>query len=142
MNDKRNGFSLEGDLGPVIKGDVPLPNVEDVDPMLFLNNLASVGHGWMPQWGYALIEGRKAWAYFYLTSAGMGGALDGGGYAVIYRSPGYDLDTKRAVHKPRVVRFAICKHEKVASAGANPRRGWHPGACKHCGLDMTVDSGD
>lgn len=24
----------------------------------------------------------------------------------------------------------------------DPRRGWHPGHCKHCGKDMSVDSGD
>lgn len=22
------------------------------------------------------------------------------------------------------------------------RRGWHPAKCKHCGMDMSVDSGD
>lgn len=43
---------------------------------------------------------------------------------------------------PGLARFAICKHEFVAGAGANPSRGWHPSKCKHCGLDNSIDSGD
>jgi hypothetical protein len=38
--------------------------------------------------------------------------------------------------------FAICKHEKVEGAGADHQRGWHPGHCGKCGMDMSVDSGD
>jgi hypothetical protein len=45
--------------------------------------------------------------------------------------------------KPRVFKFALCKHEKTEEGHRpNQGRGWHPGHCKHCGMDLTVDSGD
>jgi hypothetical protein len=134
MTDKRKGYSFDDDLKPIVEGKVPLPNIVDIDPLLFLNNLAAVGHGLMPKWGYSSIDGRKQWTQFYLSS-GQGGGLNGQGYAVRY-GPSYPKP------EPRVMRFAICKHEKVAAPGANPSRGWHPGHCSKCGLDMTVDSGD
>jgi hypothetical protein len=124
-------FTLEEDLEPIISGKVEVPNIEDIDPIRFLNNLASGGHSLVPKWGRALINGRKNWAQFFMTPAGMGGRLDGGGYVVVWGNTA-----------PVVARFAICKHEKVDGPGANHSRGWHPGSCKHCGLDMTVDSGD
>lgn len=43
---------------------------------------------------------------------------------------------------PRGWRVAICEHEKVEGAGANHMRGWHPGRCRLCDMDMSVDSGD
>ena len=135
-------YTLENDYAPILKGEVEIPNAEDVDPLLFLTNLASGGHSLVPHWGWAKIDGRNAWAQFFLTPAGMGGRFDGGGYAVVYRSGRYDQETKKMIHQPIVVRFAICKHEKVDAPGANHSRGWHPGSCKHCGLDMTVDSSD
>jgi hypothetical protein len=108
-----------------------LPNAEDVDPIEFLNHLASGGHMMQPVWGYALspASGRQQWTQFFLTSYMMSGC-DGGGYAVTYG------------HPPLVRRFAICKHEVVDHAGANHNRGWHPGHCVKCGYDMTYDSGD
>lgn len=34
-------------------------------------------------------------------------------------------------------------HEAVSTGTyAESMRGWHPAKCKHCGLDMSVDSGD
>lgn len=135
-------YTIETDYAPILKGDIDIPNAEDVDPLLFLTNLASGGHSWVPQWGWGKINGRKNWTQFFLTPAGMGGRFDGGGYAVVYRTGRYDQEAKKMIHQPIVVRFAICKHEKIAGIGANPLRGWHPGSCKHCGLDMTVDSGD
>lgn len=131
MNAHKNKYTIDDDLAPIIKGEVPLPNAEDVDPMQFLSNLSCVGHAWVPKWGWSKNGQHKEWTYYFLTPAGMGSSLDGGGYAVIY-----------AGQNPRVVRFAICQHEKVAGFGANPQRGWHPGSCRHCGLDMTIDSGD
>jgi hypothetical protein len=124
-------FTLEDDLAPIVAGKVEVPNIEDIDPIRFLSNLASGGHSLLPKWGWALINGRKNWAQFFMTPAGMGGRLDGGGYVVAWGN-----------QAPTVARFAICKHEKVDGPGANHSRGWHPGSCKHCGLDMTVDSGD
>lgn len=128
-------FTIEDDYKPFVTGATPLPNAEPVEPLSFLNNLAAGGHSLTPHWGWAILpdNSRKQWTQFFLTPAGMGGRLDGGGYAVTYnsRSDG-----------PIIRRFRICKHEQVLSAGADPGRGWRPGSCKHCGLDMTVDSGD
>jgi len=136
-------YTLENDYMPIIKGDVDIPNAEAVDPLLFLNNLASGGHSLVPHWGWGRITGqRKQWTQFFLTPAGMGGRFGGGGYAVTYGGSKYDQETKKSTQTPIVLRFAICKHEKVDAIGANHQRGWHPGSCKHCGLDMTVDSGD
>jgi hypothetical protein len=43
----------------------------------------------------------------------------------------------------RVFKFALCVHEKTEEGHhPNHSRGWHPGHCKHCNMDMSVDSGD
>ena len=39
-----------------------------------------------------------------------------------------------------VGRFEICQHKKESTRDARPDRGWFPGFCAHCGLDMTIDS--
>lgn len=135
VTSRRDGYSLDADLMPIINGDIPLPNTEEIEPLRFLNNLASGGHSMTPHWGWALrhIGGRKQWAQFFMSPVSMGGqgTFNGSGYAVIYGNV-----------TPAVLRFAICKHEKVDGIGANPRRGWHPGSCRLCGLNMTVDSSD
>jgi hypothetical protein len=111
-----------------------LPNVRDVDPIAFLNDLAARGHMMEPVWGYALLPdgSRPQWTQFFLLAdANMGFQLGGGGYAVTYANP-----------FPFIRRFQICNHEIVLHAGADPSRGWNPGHCKHCGMDMSVDSSD
>jgi len=120
-----------GKSGNSNQGLQPLPNAEDVDPIEFLNHIASGGHMMVPVWGYALLPdgSRQQWTQFFLTTYMMSGS-DGGGYAVTYG------------HPPSVKRFAICKHEVQEGPGANPNRGWHPGHCVKCGFDMTYDSGD
>lgn len=133
----RRQYSLKDDLEPIITGDVTLPNFEvEEDLARTINNIASGGHSMLAKWGWAKLPGgRKQWTQFFLTPSAMGnanyGAFDGGGYALIWD-----------YNKPVVGTFAICRHKKVAGAGANPSRGWHPGRCEKCGLDMTVDSGD
>lgn len=44
----------------------------------------------------------------------------------------------------RVAREAACPgHERIETASLEEsRRGWHRGECKHCGKNMTYDSGD
>ena len=43
----------------------PLPNAEDVDPIEFLNHIASGGHMMQPVWGYALTpSGSNQWSQF------------------------------------------------------------------------------
>lgn len=123
-----------GKSGSPNKGLHPLPNATDVDPMQFLQDLAARGHMMEPVWGYALLpsECRQQWTQFFLLAdANMGFELGGGGYAVTYGSKA-----------PIIRRFQICNHEIELHASANPERGWRPGHCKHCGMDMTIDSGD
>jgi hypothetical protein len=114
---------------------LPLPNAEDVDPMEFLNNLAAVGHGLKPVWGYARSprSDGNLWTQFFLND-------DGGGYAVSYGGTRYLNDKPYAT--PIVRRFTICKHEIEEGPGANHSRGWHPGHCRLCGVDTSYDSGD
>lgn len=122
---------------------LPLPNAEDVDPLEFLNTLAASGHMMTPLWRYTLLptERRPQWTMlFLLHDANMGGELGGGGYAVTYG--GQKWLGGKGEHMPIVRRFRICKHERELAPGADPDRGWRPGKCKHCGMDMTIDSGD
>jgi len=124
-----------GKSGSANQGLKPLPNAEDVDPLKFLDSLASGGHMMTPVWGYALLPdgSRQQWTQFFLTSFMGLNQFDGGGYAVTYGGYGKG---------PIVRRFAICKHQTVDAPGANHGRGWHPGWCRHCGMNMTYDSGD
>lgn len=125
------------EINPIVTGDVDVPNFVALNSYgEFLNNLAAGGHMLLPIWGWAKLPGeRKQWTQFFLTGAGMGsprnGCFDGGGYMVTYDSRG-----------PIIGTFAICRHVKKDAPGADHRRGWHPGACEKCGMDMTIDSGD
>lgn len=132
-----------GKSGSANRGLKPLPNAKDVDPLAFLNDLAARGHMMEPVWGYALLPdgSRPQWTQFFLLAdANMGFELGGGGYAVTYG--GAKWDGKAQQETPIVRRFQICQHEIELHAGADPSRGWRPGHCKHCGMDMTIDSGD
>lgn len=54
-----------------------------------------------------------------------------------------DMDANKIYQgAPKAFRVAICKHEKVPGPDAKPLYGWHPGSCRLCGMDLTVDSGD
>jgi hypothetical protein len=46
--------------------------------------------------------------------------------------------------KARIAREAACPGHEAVSTGTfeESRRGWHPAKCKHCGKDMSIDSGD
>lgn len=56
------------------------------------------------------------------------------------------LDNPESARKWRAQRAAerACPgHERVSTETHDEgRRGWHPGKCKHCGKDMSYDSGD
>lgn len=132
--DKRNGFSLEQDLEPIMAGKVELPNFEELDLAKGVSTLAC-GSGLdvtEVKWAKIAGDARQSaqWARYFLNTT-QGGAYDGTGYVMLYGSG-----------KGRIGTFAICKHEKLAAADARPSVGWHPGRCTKCGLDMTVDSGD
>lgn len=115
------------DFLPFKNGEVALPNTTSISHEDFLKNVASFGHSYAYMWGYAKIEGRKCWTAFFCN------IHDGTGMAVSYVMSG-----------AWTVRFAICQHEKVArpTDRPNPQRGWHPGVCSKCGMNMDVDSGD
>jgi hypothetical protein len=68
----------------------------------------------------------------FLNSVPGGSGWDGSGLILTKDYP-----------QPKIFTFALCKHEKTEE-GHNPNhgRGWHPGHCKHCNMDMSVDSGD
>lgn len=128
--DKRKGYSLLDDLQPIIDGKVALPNFKSLDLERAVGNIAACyGPGLR---GSALLPGNphREWAQFFLDR-GQGGGLQGSGI-VLYWSPS----------KGKAATFAICEHVKADAPGANHSRGWHPGHCTKCGLDMSVDSGD
>ena len=130
-------YTLE-DLSPYFNppymADQPLPNAEEIPIEEALSDLCSgavgvqgMGHGVLP-------DGTGTRARFrLLTRHGQGGGFTGEGTVIV--AAGWK--------KPhRAFRFTLCKHQFVSGPGGNPMRGWHPGYCKHCGLDMSVDSGD
>jgi hypothetical protein len=130
MVTKRNGYSLKGDLQPIIDGEIALPNYKPLDLEIAVGSIAaSYGPGMR---GSALIPGDRygRWAQFFLDR-GQGGGFHGSGVVLYWEDS-----------KGKAASFAICDHKAIAGAGANPSRGWHPASCSKCGLDMSVDSGD
>ncbi len=135
---KRSGFTDE-DLHPLVTGKEVLPNFEELSLERGIANIAA-GAGLIAYAGVKnakIPRSKSSWGHWarYFFGSTQGGVLDGTGYVIWWESD-------HGVGKGHVGRFAICKHEKVATAGAKPMRGWHPGFCTKCGLDMTVDSGD
>jgi hypothetical protein len=146
----RKGYDLREDLTPIMTGLTAVPNFKphEGDPLDFLNGLTLGGQWTAPNAGYAKVyhEGQEhsGWAKYFLRTT-QGGQFDGTGDVIIYASPRWSKDAAGKQIKSGgaiIGHFAICKHEKVEHAGANHRRGWHPGHCSKCGLDLTVDSGD
>lgn len=127
-------YSLD-DFKPILAGEIEPPNFEALPLNRIASDLACRGHMMEPQWGYSLFDGYKQWTYFFLLHGMGSSSLDGSGYLIRYRS-------SYPTHEVLCGRFAICEHEKEDAPGANHERGWHPGRCKKCGLDMTYDSGD
>jgi hypothetical protein len=126
----RDGYSLKHDMQPIIEGAVVLPNF---NPIELEKAVASIAASYGPGIrGNALIPGdmHRNWAQFFLDTT-QGGSCDGTGIVLYYYRG-----------KGAAARFAICEHTKVDGPGANHSRGWHPGSCSKCGLDMTVDSSD
>jgi hypothetical protein len=125
---------FEALLDEIIKGRLPIPHFEPMDPSQGIASIAAGSGLQVTQvaWGATLpgAEGRGHFARFFLNTT-QGGQFDGTGLVMLMTGDG-----------GKIGRFAICKHSKVMGADANPRRGWYPGRCEHCGLDMTVDSGD
>lgn len=130
----RKGYDLKEDFSPIIHGMVTLPNWEPFDDVAVgVNYIAGGGGLQYGGRGYPKVPGkdRGDWGTFFLSTE-QGGYFGGSGVVMIYGQGGKGI----------IGKFAICKHEKQVGGGANPIRGWHPGSCKLCGLDMTVDSSD
>lgn len=129
---KRKGYELEADLMPIIEGKVALPNAKLVDgdvggAVLFYTKMHC---------GNALLDpGKKIWNARFFLDYGQGGQLYGSGLVAW-------TEWKDGAYRAVARTFAICEHKKISAPGASPSRGWHPGACEKCGLDMSVDSGD
>jgi hypothetical protein len=121
-------------LGEIMNGKREPPNYEDVD--------LSKGVATIAAWGgahetvgikHVKIPGFKSsnWSRFFLGST-QGGDFDGTGYIMWWDNG--------AGH---IGKFAICQHERTGGGTREQEmRGWHPGRCAKCGLDMSIDSGD
>lgn len=114
----------------MMDGKSLIPNEEEMDLGRAVSNASLAWGNVVLSKSRLMANGHQEWAIYFLAMT-QGGQYDGSGMILSYGGG-----------KGRAVTFRLCKHEKVVGAGANPRRGWHPGYCKHCGLDMTVDSGD
>lgn len=112
-----------------------LPNLEQITDPLEALRLIGWAKANVDYYNAAVkLPGERFSSYCNLFTNGTpgGGGWDGSGVLLIRDYP-----------QPRIFRFALCKHEKTEEGHKpNPGRGWHPGHCKHCGMDMSVDSGD
>jgi len=129
-------YTLERDLAPIMRGDVPLPNPEPIDRDL----AATILHYNSMQSGRCVLlpgETSKKWNVSFFLDHGQGGQLYGSGIVAWTM-----WDHEKRASGATGLKFAICKHEKKDGPGAEHSRGWHPGSCVKCGLDMTIDSGD
>jgi hypothetical protein len=137
-------FDLKEHLEPRISGKVRWEHAEEVDLLNVVNNITMGGY-W-PTYGgwFHKPDGSLKWARYFLTTS-QGGAYTGQAVVFVYGSGGYwNRDSREWTGmKPSAYRVAICKHEKEGSGTPHQeRRGWHPGRCAKCGLDLSIDSGD
>ncbi len=128
---KRSGYSLDTDLGPILRGDVVAPNWQDRPLAEAVAIAVAWGH---PQFArISLGFNQRHRRAIVCLAKGQGGQLTGEGMALLEADyPNY----------ARAGMFAICLHAKVDRLDANHYRGWHPGQCGICGVDLTIDSGD
>lgn len=132
----RKAYTLDDDLMPIMRRDVALPNPTPVDGDI---GATILHYNQMRSGCSVLLPGKtsKQWNVSFFLDHGQGGQLYGSGI-VAWTT----WDNEKRTYVATGLRFAICRHTKVDGPGANHSRGWHPGSCSKCGLDMTVDSGD
>jgi hypothetical protein len=129
---KRDVYTMERDLKPIIEGKVTLPNASAIEHDIG----AAILHYREMHCGTALLtDGKKAWNARFFLDYGQGGQLYGSGIVAW-------TDWKDGAYRAVGMKFAICDHKPAEGRGANHSRGWHPASCSKCGLDMSVDSGD
>lgn len=129
---KRHEFTEE-ELDPYLTGKIAWPNFKAIELGAGLDMIAcGAGYG-VTGVKRILLQGKlhSRWARYFLNYTQSGGQT-GEALVVVYGGG------EEAI----VALVSICQHEKRLAPGANPMRGWHPGHCVKCGLDMTVDSGD
>jgi hypothetical protein len=129
--ERRNGYSLEADIQPIMDGKVLLPNATVIDKDVG----ATILHYREMLHGTPLLHSGKKWNARFFLDYGQSGGLQGSGIVAW-------TEWKDGAYRATAMRFAICDHKQVEGAGANHSRGWHPSSCSKCGLDMSVDSGD
>lgn len=122
-------IKLDLALDAVVKGDVVVPNLQEISAIEAVAAIACFG-SLEPRAGRARIAIAKHWARYFVSRT-QRGAIDGTGY-VLWWDQG----------KGRAAKFAICVHDSVPEPGGNPRRGWAPSRCSKCGLNTSVDSSD
>jgi hypothetical protein len=138
-------YTFEEDARPYFHPYTPwgqqqlLPNLEEItDPAEALFEIAVTNALEGAPHDLAFNQPGRPWSAYctvFLRGTPMGSSKSWDGSGVL-------LEMHNST-KPRVYRFALCKHEKTEEGHKpNHGRGWHPGHCKHCGMDMTVDSGD
>ncbi len=128
---KRSGYSLDTDLGPILRGDVWAPNWQD-RPLAEAVAIA-VAWGNVQSARIRLRGATHTRRAIVCLAKGQGGQLTGEGMVLLEANyPDY----------ARAGLFAICLHSKVDRLDANHSRGWHPGQCGICGVDLSIDSGD
>jgi hypothetical protein len=140
---KNRRFKLEEDGAPYFHPFKPwgqlaeLPNlelIEDPAKALYIVAACTKQEPTPPHNRACKLPGEQYPSYctLFLNSANHGSAWGGAGYVLT-----------RDGSKAKLYSFTLCKHEKTEEGHSpNHGRGWHPGHCRHCGTDMTVDSGD
>lgn len=138
-------YTLADDLKPRIESG-RWEHAEPYDMLRAVNHI-TMGGQWVTYGGwFRRPETNDAkWARYFLTS-GQGGDLTGEALVFVYGGGGYysrETPDEWIGTKPTAWKVAICKHQKAGGGTREQeQRGWHPGACALCGMDMTVDSGD
>lgn len=120
---------FQQDIIQITQGHMILPVTKEVELEKGVSR-ATLSWGQIETGYSTLRDGSRGWTLFFIRYT-QGGMPTGEGMAFLYNHG-----------KGKIVEFAICEHKKVDDPTADHRRGWYPGHCEKCGLDMTYDSGD
>lgn len=132
----RGGFTLE-EMEPYLEGKKAWPHFDTIPLEQAVRSIAGVSYLVPKMIGTRLISAdrlRYTPASYFLDTT-QGGRFTGNA-VVLY----YVWENGHGTGKAGEV--FMCNHKKIEGPNADHRRGWHPGFCELCGLDMTVDSGD
>jgi hypothetical protein len=140
-------YDLNEHMLPRISGKVRWEHWELLDLTTAVNSI-TLGGSQMTYAGWfndreSNPHGLGQWARYFLTT-NQGNGLTGEALVFVYGSGGrYYGKPEWQGQEPRAYKVAICQHQHAGGGTREQeRRGYHPGHCALCGLDMTVDSGD